>query len=149
MRSRGTKRRNLGALNGRFFAVVGVMAALLGLFYLLAQYTFSQFGNVRVQIVEEGTLVPVDGVEVAFEGLTGTEPGRSQKPIRLKFLPEGSGSYRATAVMGTYALTATKDGYEPLEKPGVAIDAAEHKDLGRVVLRRKQPPAIPPVTPAK
>ena len=136
-RSTATMRRAAGAVNGRFLAVIGVMLGVVGLFYLLAQYTFRQFADVRVQLVEEGTLAPIDGATVAFQGMTGDKPGPSQKPLRLKFVPEGPGGYRAAAVMGTYALVVTKDGYEPLERPGFVIGTAESKDLGRVVLKRK------------
>lgn len=134
-------RNTRGSINPRFLAIVAVMAALFGLFYAFAQFTVGFFGSAHVMLVEEGTLAPIEGAEVVLEGMTGDKPGPSRKPIRLKFLPEGAGSYHAKAtVKGTYTLVATKPGYDTLKRTDVELKDREHKDLGRIVLRRSAEP---------
>lgn len=141
-----------GSINPRFFLIVGVMAGLFGLFYALAQFTVGFFGSAHVMLVEEGTLAPIDGAEVVLEGTTGDKPGPTRKPIRLKFLPESGGSYHAKAtVKGTYTLIATKAGYEPLRRESIELKDKDHKDFGRVVMRREPGPSAPsvPAPPTK
>ncbi|MBK6939485.1 MAG: carboxypeptidase regulatory-like domain-containing protein [Planctomycetes bacterium] len=132
------RRTDGGSINPRFLMIVAVMAGLFGLFYALAQFTVGFFGSAHVMLVEEGTLAPIDGAEVVLEGTTGDKPGPSRKPIRLKFLPESGGAYHAKAtVKGTYTLLASKPGYEPLEREAIELKDKDHKDLGRIVMRRQ------------
>lgn len=144
-----SRRTDRGAINPRFLMIVAVMAGLFGLFYALAQFTVGFFGSAHVILVEEGTLAPIDGAEVVLEGTTGDKPGPSRKPIRLKFLPESGGAYHAKAtVKGTYTLVATKAGYEPLKREAIELKDKDHKDLGRIVMRR-QPASESTAPPAK
>ena len=139
--------RNIrGSLNPRFFVILIVMVMMFGLFFAIAQYTIGQFGSAHVVLIQEGTLAPITGAEVALEGMTGDKPGPTRKPIRLKFLEQGGGSYQAKAtVIGRYTLVVRKDGYDTLNIPDVELNDKEHKDLGRIVLRRAAPTdAAPP-----